>query len=189
MNIKKDDFCLVFSVGGVGYIPISLMQKVAKEELDIHFFLLGKIAEDSQKKIDALLKEYPNLKLTTPGFVKNMECYVAASDIVMTQSGINAAMEALFIGRCVINARLYDAGIGLSKFLEEEKVGFEALNPQKQFKILKNLKENPNEIREIEEKISNLDLKYSSTDFAKKAIQIINSNINRANFKTPTAKF
>ena len=167
IGIQKDKFTLLFQVGGEGKGRFKLLELCTKNSLDITFIILGKLSSDTEDALNKLKKNYPSLNILTPGFVTDVQTYVLASDIVMSQSGLNSIAESLYLKTPVLLSLLFYVGRPMSKYIKKHKVGFTETNANSQFNLLKKLVNYPSILDDCTKNIEKLSLNCDTASASK----------------------
>ena len=162
LGIDEEKFCLLYQLGGEGKGRFGLLELCARNSLNVNFIILGRLSEDTQSALDEFTSEYPNISITAPGFVSNVQDYVMASDIVMSQSGLNSIAESLFLGVPVLLSLLFYVGLPMEAFIKEHGIGFVAVSAQEQYECIRKLMADRSILQDCRRNISKLEFEYDA---------------------------
>ena len=118
-------FTLQLNMGGEGLGSLSLLEALAVKEYDIQILIVGGIDNKLKKEVERVReKANRNIRIITTGFVKNVNEYLYASDIVAGRLGINTILEAFYLKRPFLVTELVYSVKPAADYIEKYHVGW-----------------------------------------------------------------
>ena len=116
-------------------------------------------------KYNAFMAKHPDFDLHQVGFVRNINEYFLASDIIVGKQGANTMMEAIYLHRpCLISELLYTAELS-ARYLKENGIGWSEDNTEKQVGIVERCMLDKDFEENMEANFNSISLQFGSDDF------------------------
>ena len=118
-------FTLQLNMGGEGLGSLGLLEALASKTYDLQILILGNIDKKMKKEVARVKSRASNsVKIITTGFVKNVNEYLFASDIIAGRLGINTILEAFYLKRPFLVTELVYSVKPAADYIEKYKVGW-----------------------------------------------------------------
>lgn len=173
LGLKENDFTIQFNLGGEGLGSIEVLKELEKcRDSSIQIIVIGGMDAEMSKRIDALKKILPdNISLKSMGFVKNVNEFLAASDIIVGRAGINTLLEAFYARRPFLITELVYTVMNSADYVEKYKVGWNCnRNPEKQIEIISDLVKHPEKLIEIDRNFDSIPIEFDANHLARMII-------------------
>ena len=161
----EDKFTLLFSFGGEGIGTPHLLYAIAEKGYDCQAVLVGGLSNTTSHAFDVFAEKYPDFKLYRPGFVDNVQEYLAACDIQIGKAGANAVMEAIFMKRPFIVSEVLFMFQESRSFFTKHQVGWLEDNVSKQLAAFEHYYNSDHFRNFIEDEFNNLPITFGSDLF------------------------
>ena len=173
LNLEEDVFTMQFNLGGEGLGSLEVLKELKNCKEKAQVVVVGGIDDDMRKKIEAIEKNLPkNVSMKCVGFIKNVDEYLAASDIIVGRAGINTLLEAFYARKPFLITELVYTVMSSASYVEKYKVGWDCnRNPEKQISIITELIENPEKLSEIDKNFDNIPIVFSAGKLAEMIIK------------------
>lgn len=161
-------FTIQLNLGGEGLGSVHLIEELDKIGFKLQVVVLGGLNEEMKWHFESMRRRLSgNVKLVVAGFVKNVNEYLLASDLVVGRSGINTLLEAFYAHRPFLITELVYTVIPSADYVERYHVGWNAEGDmEKQVGIIKNLLENPGLLDEMDQAFKKLPISFDPDAFA-----------------------
>lgn len=167
----KGMFTIQLNLGGEGIGTVALITELSKRNLPIQILVLGGLSEKMKERLEKMkAKLSSDIVLHVIGFVKNVDEYLYASDIVVGRAGINTMVEAMYMHRPFLITELVYTVISSAAYFEQYKIGWLALEPIKQADIIEHSLKNPDFLTDMEYNFSQVPMRYGASSFARQII-------------------
>ena len=167
----EDKFTLLFSFGGEGIGTPHLLYAIAEKGYDVQAVLIGGLSNTTSRAFDAFSEKYPDFKLYRPGFVDNVQEYLAACDIQVGKAGANAVMEAMFMKRPFIVSEVLFMFQASREFFTKHQVGWLEDSVQKQLAAFEHYYNSEHFRKFIDDEFVNLPITFGSDLFRDQLIK------------------
>lgn len=173
LNLSANTFTIQFNLGGEGLGSLEILKELKNCEKNIQIIVVGGINKEMKQKISALSKILPsNIKIICVGFIKEVDLYLAASDIIVGRSGINTLLEAFYAHRPFLITELVYTVMSSADYVEKYKLGWNCnRNPEKQLEIIKRLIKDPSILDEMDKNFDALPIEFSAKKLAEMVLQ------------------
>ncbi len=167
----EEMFTIQLNLGGEGIGTVALINELARRKLSLQILVLGGLSEKAKDRLMKMEKKLPPcLKLHVIGFVKNVDEYLYASDIVVGRAGINTMVEAMYMHRPFLITELVYTVIASAAYFERYQIGWLALEPEKQADIIERSLEDPDFLKDMEYHFSQVPMQYGAPAFARQIV-------------------
>ena len=168
LGLDETLFTLQLNLGGEGLGSISLLKELSKSGKSMQIVVIGGLNKKMKKKFESARKELPeNIKLVVAGFVKNVNEYLLASDIVVGRSGINTLLEAFYAHRPFLITELVYTVMQSADYVVKHGLGWNCnQNPVAQAKVILSLIDDPGILNEMDSNFDNLPIEFNARKFA-----------------------
>lgn len=176
LGLKEDVFTMQFNLGGEGLGAIEIIRELRDFKDRIQVVIIGGLDDEMKRRIDEIKKNLPdNINLFCPGFIENVNEYLAASDIIVGRSGINTLLEAFYARRPFLITELVYTVMSSADYVEKYHVGWNCnRNPEKQVEIIRNLVEHPEILDEMDKNFDLIPIEFDAASLAKMVISDAN---------------
>ena len=147
---------------------LSLLHALAKTSESIQVVVIGGLDRRMKKKFETLRHSLPeNIRLVVVGFVKNVNEYLYAADIVAGRSGINTLLEAFYAHRPFLITELVYTVMQSASYVVEHGLGWNCNHDSKmQADIVISCAKNPALLDEMDRNFSSLPIEFDARKFA-----------------------
>jgi processive 1,2-diacylglycerol beta-glucosyltransferase len=167
----EEMFTIQLNLGGEGIGTVALINELARRKLAIQVLVLGGLSEKAKSRLMKMEKKLPScMKLRVVGFVKNVDEYLYASDIVVGRAGINTMVESMYMHRPFLITELVYTVIASAAYFERYKIGWLALEPEKQADIIERSLQDSNFLKDMEYNFSQVPMQYGAPAFARQIV-------------------
>lgn len=170
----NDKFTVMINLGGEGIASTAIVDELAKRGTDIQILIIGTLHDETRAHYEELMKKYPGLNITMPGYVTDMNLWLYACDMLVGKAGPNAMTEALYCRRPYMVTSLLYMSSRVVAYFEKYKVGWYAPSIKKQVEIITECKENPNFLPEMEANFDNVPMIFGADKLADQLIDVAN---------------
>lgn len=160
-----DRFTMLFSLGGEGIADISLLPELEGRHIDMNAIVLGKPATETSRLLDEFENYAEHVGLVRPGFVNNVNEYLASADMTVGKAGANSVMESLYMKRPTLITQLLYPFEEAKNFLESHGIGYAENSVRRQADIIEETIAHPE--RMDERAFDDIGITFSSEDFRK----------------------
>ncbi len=168
LSLDENLFTLQLNLGGEGIGSLALLERLIKENIPMQVVILGGITENAKARISRMAKSGSAVRIHTPGFVKNVNEYLAASDIVAGRAGINTIVEAIYAHRPFLITELVYTVIPSAEFIEKHHVGWNCTdNLSKQAEIVIRYAKDPEALEQIDQAFDKVPIEYGADKLAR----------------------
>lgn len=174
LGLDENLFTLQLNLGGEGLGSISLLKELSKTDKPMQIVVIGGLNGKMKKKFESARKDLPdNVKLVVAGFVKNVNEYLLAADIVVGRSGINTLLEAFYAHRPFLITELVYTVMQSAEYVVKHGLGWNCnQNPVEQAKVVVSLLADPTILEKMDSNFNNLPIEFD----AKKLAEIVISD-------------
>lgn len=170
----KDMFTIQLNLGGEGIGTLSLIEEIAKKELPIQIVVIGGMSENSKNKLQNMFQQLPKcMNLVVAGFVRNVDEYLYACDIVVGRAGINTMVEALYMHRPFMITELVFTVIPSVDYVKKYNIGWEALEIEKQVQLIEESLNDKNFLDKMDSYFSKVPMDFGADKLAKMIVEDI----------------
>ena len=167
LGLDENRFTLQLNLGGEGIGSLSLLKGIIRHDLDMQIVIIGGIDKKERSRIEKIIRQNSRTTVHVPGFVNNVNDYLAASDIIAGRAGINTIVEAIYAHRPFLITELVYTVIPSADYIEKYKVGWNCSdNPEKALEVVKYYTENPLKLDDLDLAFGKVPIKYSAKDLA-----------------------
>ena len=173
LGIARDLFTLQINLGGEGLGSLYLLEALIKKNLPMQIVIIGGIDKKMSKRINAIIAKADgtNVKVYNRGFVKNVDEYLIASDIIAGRAGINTLVEAIYAHRPFLITELVYTVIPSADYVEKYKVGWNCTGKRKEgVEIVVDYIEHPLKLAELDSNFCNIPIEFSAKHLAENMI-------------------
>ena len=165
LNLEEDVFTMQFNLGGEGLGSLEILKELRKCQEKAQVIVVGGIDDEMRKRIEAIERSLPdNVALKCVGFIKNVNEYLAASDILVGRAGINTLLEAFYARKPFLITELVYTVMSSADYVEKYKLGWNCnRNPEKQVDIIIDLIEHPGKLKEMDRNFDNIPIEFSAS--------------------------
>jgi len=162
----QNKFTLVINMGGEGLGTTCLIKELDKLKLEMQVVVLGGMDEKLRELFKVMGAQLHHVELTIAGFVSNVYDYVLASDIVGGKAGINTMVEATYFERPFLITCLYYTVFAAADFYEKHKIGWLALEIDKQVDIIARCIREPDILLQMEDNFKIVPITFGASGIA-----------------------
>lgn len=168
LSLDEDVFTLQLNLGGEGIGSVSLLSEIVRKDLPLQVVIIGGADKSTHRRIDSIIKTNKGkAKIEFRGFVKNVNEYLAASDIIVGRAGINTIVEAIYAHRPFLITELVYTVIPSAEYLEKYNIGWNAENNlEKQIGIIERYSSDEYLLEEMDRNFEKVPLEYSAKKLA-----------------------
>ena len=162
-------FTLQLNLGGEGIGSLSLLKNLLKADKPMQIVILGGMDKKGTAHINEIIRnaDAKNTKVSVPGFVSNVNEYLAASDIVAGRAGINTIVEAMYAHRPFLITELVYTVLPSAEYIVSHKVGWNTSdNPEEAADIVLDAYAHPEKLEEMESAFNSIPIEYSAEKLA-----------------------
>lgn len=162
-------FTLQLNLGGEGIGSLALLKNLLNADRKMQIVILGGMDKKALKHIDEIIKlsHAENTKVSVPGFVSNVNEYLAASDIVAGRAGINTIVEAIYAHRPFLITELVYTVLPSAEYIVSHNVGWNASEkPEEASDIVLDAYEHPEKLESMEASFNAVPIEYSAEKLA-----------------------
>ena len=176
LGLDIDRFTLQLNLGGEGIGSLALLRDIIHNDLDMQVVILGGISNKEKNKIQKIVRSGSRTSVYIPGFVKNVNEYLAASDIIAGRAGINTIVEAIYAHRPFLITELVYTVIPSADYIEKYNVGWNCTdNRKKALDIVSYYVQNQDKISDLDQAFDKVPIKYSAKELAAMLIKDVES--------------
>ena len=176
LGLDIDRFTLQLNLGGEGIGSLALLKDIIHNDLDMQVVILGGISNKEKNKIQKIVRSGSRTSVYIPGFVKNVNEYLAASDIIAGRAGINTIVEAIYAHRPFLITELVYTVIPSADYIEKYNVGWNCTdNRKKALEIVSYYVQNQDKISDLDQAFDKVPIKYSAKELAAMLIKDVES--------------
>ncbi|NCD07070.1 MAG: hypothetical protein EOL97_13210 [Spirochaetia bacterium] len=170
----KNIFTIQLNLGGEGVGTLSLIEEIAKKELSIQIVVIGGMSENSKNKLQNMSKKLPKcINLVVAGFVKNVDEYLYACDIVVGRAGINTMVEALYMNRPFMITDVVFTVIPSVNYVKKYNIGWEALKLDQQVKLIEESIKDKDFLNKMDSNFSKVPMEFGADKLAEMIVKDI----------------
>ena len=169
IGLDPNLFTLQLNLGGEGIGSLSLLRGLLKEDKPMQIAVIGGMNKKMTKRINEIISHSHavNIKVYVPGFVNNVNEYLAASDIVAGRAGINTIVEAMYAHRPFLITELVYTVLPSAEYVVGHGVGWNASdNHEEALKIVLDAYEQPGILSAMEDNFNAIPIEYSAEKLA-----------------------
>lgn len=168
LGIAEDLFTVQLNLGGEGLGTTGFLEELAKRSPTLQIVVIGGMEKGMQKKLEEVQQHLPpSMHLIIKGFVKNVNEYLAASDVIVGRAGINTIVEAIYAHRPFLITELVYTVIPSADYVVSHRVGWNCANDKvKQAEVVMDLVSHPEKIEEMEGNYDAVPIVYSAKALA-----------------------
>lgn len=169
IGLDPNLFTLQLNLGGEGIGSLSLLRGLLKEDKLMQIAVIGGMNKKMTKRINEIISHShaENTKVYVPGFVSNVNEYLAASDIVAGRAGINTIVEAMYAHRPFLITELVYTVLPSAEYVVGHGVGWNASdNHEEALKIVLDAYEQPGILSVMEDNFNAIPIEYSADKLA-----------------------
>ena len=162
-------FTLQLNLGGEGIGSLALLKNLLNADRKMQIVILGGMDKKALKHIDEIIKlsHAENTKVSVPGFVSNVNEYLAASDIVAGRAGINTIVEAIYAHRPFLITELVYTVLPSAEYIVSHNVGWNTSEkPEEASDIVLDAYEHPEKLESMEASFNAVPIEYSAEKLA-----------------------
>ena len=170
-----DVFTLQLNMGGEGLGSLALLDALAKKDYEIQILVLGSIDKKMQKKVESIKRTAgKNVRIIPTGFVKNVNEYLFASDIVAGRLGINTILEAFYLKRPFLVTELVYSVKPAAQYIEKYGVGWNCnQDVPSQVKVIDTYAKDAEKLAKMDDNFGKIPITYDAGLFAKQLVKDI----------------
>lgn len=164
LGLNPSLFTLQLNLGGEGIGSLSLLKNLLKADKPMQIVILGGMDKKGTAHINEIIRnaDAKNTKVSVPGFVSNVNEYLAASDIVAGRAGINTIVEAMYAHRPFLITELVYTVLPSAEYIVSHKVGWNTSdNPEEAADIVLDAYAHPEKLEEMESAFNSIPIEYS----------------------------
>lgn len=178
LGLEKDKLTVLVSCGGEGIgLPEEYLEKLFESGLPWQVVVICGRNEALKNRLEAKqLPEDSPIRLKAFGFMKNMPEFITASDLVMGKAGPATTFESLVLGRPVMQTFYVPQEQGVMRFVTGKNLGWYAPTVEQFIKIMRELAENPETLRQRQRYIGEQGFKDGSADIADYIVGVLKKN-------------
>lgn len=125
LGLSEELFTIQFNLGGEGLGSLDVIDAIAKTGIPMQVVVIGGIDNKMRKRFDLLKKRLPdNVSLVIAGFVKNVNEYMYAADVIVGRAGINTLLEAFYSRRPFLITELVYTVMASADYVVKYEVGW-----------------------------------------------------------------
>ena len=169
LGLNPSLFTLQLNLGGEGIGSLSLLKNLLKADKPMQIVILGGMDKKGTAHINEIIRnaDAKNTKVSVPGFVSNVNEYLAASDIVAGRAGINTIVEAMYAHRPFLITELVYTVLPSAEYIVSHKVGWNTSdNPEEAADIVLDAFAHPEKLEEMESAFNSIPIEYSAEKLA-----------------------
>lgn len=169
LGLNPSLFTLQLNLGGEGIGSLSLLKNLLKADKPMQIVILGGMDKKGTAHINEIIRnaDAKNTKVSVPGFVSNVNEYLAASDIVAGRAGINTIVEAMYAHRPFLITELVYTVLPSAEYIVSHKVGWNTSdNPEEAADIVLDAFAHPEKLEEMESAFNSISIEYSAEKLA-----------------------
>lgn len=169
LGLNPSLFTLQLNLGGEGIGSLSLLKNLLKADKPMQIVILGGMDKKGTAHINEIIRnaDAKNTKVSVPGFVSNVNEYLAASDIVAGRAGINTIVEAMYAHRPFLITELVYTVLPSAEYIVSHKVGWNTSdNPEEAADIVLDAYAHPEKLEEMESAFNSIPIEYSAETLA-----------------------
>lgn len=169
LGLNPSLFTLQLNLGGEGIGSLSLLKNLLKADKPMQIVILGGMDKKGTAHINEIIRnaDAKNTKVSVPGFVSNVNEYLAASDIVAGRAGINTIVEAMYAHRPFLITELVYTVLPSAEYIVSHKVGWNTSdNPEEASDIVLDAYEHPEKLESMEASFNAVPIEYSAEKLA-----------------------
>lgn len=170
LDLDDNLFTLQINLGGEGLGSLYLLESLIKKNIPMQIIIIGGMDKQMSKRISSVIEKAQDtdVKVYNRGFVKNVDEYLAASDIIAGRAGINTLVEAMYAHRPFLITELVYTVIPSADYVEKHKVGWNCTGNRKEsVEIVLDYAEHPDKLVELDNNFNSIPIEYSARHFAK----------------------
>ena len=167
-------FTLQLNLGGEGIGSLSLLEALLKADVPMQIAIIGGMDKKAKKHISRIVSMHKagNVHVHAPGFVSNVNEYLAASDIVAGRAGINTIVEAMYAHRPFLITELVYTVIPSAEYIEKHHVGWNcADDSHKAAEIVLEHATSMEKLAEMDSAFASIPIEYSARHLAQMLIE------------------
>ena len=165
LGLNPSLFTLQLNLGGEGIGSLLLLKNLLKADKPMQIVILGGMDKKGTAHINEIIRnaDAKNTKVSVPGFVSNVNEYLAASDIVAGRAGINTIVEAMYAHRPFLITELVYTVLPSAEYIVSHKVGWNTSdNPEEATDIVLDAFAHPEKLEEMESAFNSIPIEYSA---------------------------
>ena len=176
LRLDEDLFTLQLNLGGEGLGSIALLKELGKTDKPMQIVVIGGLNKKMKKKFESVRKELTsNIKLIVAGFVKNVNEYLLAADIVVGRSGINTLLEAFYAHRPFLITELVYTVMQSADYVVKHGLGWNCnQDPAAQAKVVMSLLDDPCILQNMDANFDKLPIVFDAKALAEMVIDDCN---------------
>lgn len=177
----EDKFTVMMISGGNGLGNTKkLVKDILSSNLDINLIVINGRNKKTFSQIEKLINKYKIKNIINLGFVKNIDEYMKASDVVISRGGGSSVFEEININKPIIfREKLINNEDITKKYFIEHEIAFGMDKIKDAKKYIKILKEDKNLYDKMSENTKNFIYKYSAKNIVNFLIEKANNNQNK----------
>jgi UDP-N-acetylglucosamine:LPS N-acetylglucosamine transferase len=177
LGLAVDDLTLLATCGGEGIgLQEDYLEQLYRSGLPWQVVVICGRNEALKQRLDAYrMPAGSRCKLKAFGFMRNMEEFIGASDVVLGKAGPATTFECLVLGRPVIQTHYMPQEEGVMRYVTQNKLGWYAPNADCFLQIMRDIVEHPESLRERQEAIMKAGFRDGSDDIADYIVNLIKS--------------
>ena len=170
-----DVFTVQLNMGGEGLGSLALLDALAKKDYEIQILVIGSIDKKMQKKVESIKRTAgKNVRIIPTGFVKNVNEYLFASDIVAGRLGINTILEAFYLKRPFLVTELVYSVKPAAQYIEKYGVGWNCnQDVPSQVKVIDTYAKDAEKLAKMDDNFGKIPITYDAGLFAKQLVKDI----------------
>jgi UDP-N-acetylglucosamine:LPS N-acetylglucosamine transferase len=177
LGLSVDDLTLLATCGGEGIgLQEDYLEELFRSGLPWQVVVICGRNEALKKRLDEYkMPTGSRGKLKAFGFMRNMEEFIGASDVVLGKAGPATTFECLVLGRPVIQTHYMPQEEGVMRYVTKNKMGWYAPTSERFLQIMRDIVEHPQTLKERQQAIMDEGLRDGSNDIADYIVSLIKS--------------
>lgn len=169
IGLEEDLFTVQLNMGGEGLGSLTFLRELAKVDHPVQVVVIGGLNKRMTRRFNAIRHLLPeNIHLVVAGFIKNVNEYLMASDIVVGRAGINTLLEAFYAHRPFLITELVYTVMQSADYVEKYHLGWNCnRDAEKQKAVILSCLERPGILEEMDRNFDGLPIEFSAGRFAR----------------------
>lgn len=139
LGLDEHLFTIQFNLGGEGLGSLDVIYAVANLGVDLQIVVIGGLDDQMKRKLENMARRLgTNVHIVIAGFVKNVNEYLYACDVVVGRAGINTLVEAFYARRPFLITELVYTVMASADYVVSHGVGWNCnRNKDSQIEVLR----------------------------------------------------
>ncbi len=168
----KNLFTVLINLGGEGLGKTDLPDALIKtQDASLQILIVGTLDKWTKKHYEQMLKKYPGVSLRLAGYVKEMNTWLCASDMLVGKAGPNAMCEAIYCKRPYLVTSLLYMSDKVVGYFEKYGIGWYRPKLKDQVALVMKSAKDPTFLPTIEANFTKVPMIFGADKFAAQIIE------------------